>query len=53
MNGAREGLTLGEDCETILEIGNVVLAGNVAGLMDGEVLEWFCGIGRVDLVGSG
>lgn len=51
MNGAREGLALGEHSVAIRQVGNVVLAGHVADFLDGQARQRLSGISVESLVG--
>lgn len=51
VNGAREGLALGEHSVAIRQVGHVVLAGDVADLLDGQVSDRLSGITVQSLVG--
>lgn len=51
MNGAREGLALGEDSVTIRQVGHVVLAGHVAELLNSQARDGLSGIAVKSLEG--
>ena len=51
VNGAREGLALGEHSVTISQTGHVVLAGHVSDLLDSQARDRLSGITVQGLVG--